>query len=99
MPAALHLPYGPHIAVLLAEEDGRAYACIPNGSVGKWRGFPYPFVTTETSRTIECGTPLVDTERGAEGLASILSALLERRQIGRSRNSRSPLHFSERTRF
>ena len=85
VPAALHLPYGAQIEMLLAEEDDRAYACIPIRSVWNWRGFPYPFVTTETSRTLECGTPLVDTERGAEGLATILSALLERRQIGRSR--------------
>ncbi len=85
VPAALHLPYGAQIEILLAEEDGRAYACIPIRSVWNWRGFPYPFVTTDTSRTLECGTPLVDTERGAEGLATILSALLERRQIGRSR--------------
>ena len=71
--------------MLLAEEDDRVHACLPVRSVWNWRGFPYPFVTTETSRTLECGTPLVDSERGAEGLASILSALLERRHIGRSR--------------
>ena len=83
--------------VLLAEEDDRAYACIPIRSVWKWRGFPYPFVTTETSRTLECGTPLVDIERGAEGLATILSALLERRQIV-ARDSRPPAHHSDRAR-
>jgi CelD/BcsL family acetyltransferase involved in cellulose biosynthesis len=85
VPAAAHLPGGAEIEVLLAEEDDRAFACIPICSVWNWRGFPYPFITTQPLRTIECGTPLVDTERGAEGLASILSALFERRQIGRSR--------------
>jgi CelD/BcsL family acetyltransferase involved in cellulose biosynthesis len=85
VPAALDLPYGAEIEVLLAEEEGRAFASIPIRSLWNWRGFPYPFVTTQGLRTLECGTPLVDTERGAEGLASILSALSERRQIGRSR--------------
>jgi hypothetical protein len=85
MPAARYLRFGAGIKILLAEEDGRAYACLPIRSVWKWHGFPYPFVTSEASRTLECGTPLVDIERGSEALATIFSALAERRPIGRSR--------------
>ena len=85
VPAAHHLRFGAEIDLVLAEEGDRAYACIPIRSVWKWRGFPYPFVTRGGSRTLECGTPLVDTERSAEGLATILSALAESRRMGRSR--------------
>jgi len=85
VPAASHLRFGAEIEILLAEEGDRAYACLPIRSVRKWRGFPYPFVTAEVSRTLECGTPLVDTERGAEGLTTILSALAEMRRIASSR--------------
>ncbi len=86
VPAALHQRLGAKIDIVLAEEGDRAYACIPIRAV--WRypfRFPYPFVTTQVRRTIECGTPLLDAERGAEGMAAILSALSDRRRIGRSR--------------
>ena len=84
IPAALHLKFGGEIDIVLAEEDDRAYACIPIRAVWKFH-FPYPFVTTKVHRTIGCGTPLVDAERGAEGMAAILSALSKRRRITRSR--------------
>jgi hypothetical protein len=84
IPVALHLRFGSEIDIVLAEEDDRAYACIPIRAVWKFH-FPYPFVTTKVHRTIACGTPLVDAERGAEGMAAILSALSKRRRITRSR--------------
>ncbi len=84
IPAALHLRFGGEIEIVLAEEDDRVYACIPVRAMRKYH-FPYPFVTTEVRRTLECGTPLVDAERGAEGMAAILSALSKRRRITRSR--------------
>jgi hypothetical protein len=84
IPAALHLRFGGEIEIVLAEEDDRAYACIPIRALWKYH-FPYPFVTTKVHRTLACGTPLVDAERGAEGMAAILSALSKRRRITRSR--------------
>ena len=81
---ALHEGFGDEIDIVLAEEGGRAHACIPIRAL--WKSpFPYPFVTTKVHRTFGCGTPLVDTERGAEAMAAILSALSERRRIARAR--------------
>ncbi len=85
VPAAHHLRFGAEIDLVLAEEGDRAYACIPIRALRDWRGLPYPFVTAQATRTLDCGTPLVDTERSAEGLAAILSALSENRCIARSR--------------
>lgn len=93
LPAARHLPFGGELEIAFAEEGGRFYGCMPLRPVRRYlRGestqvlrFPYPFVTTQVRRSIECGTPLVDAERGAEALAAIFSALSKRRGITRSR--------------
>jgi Acetyltransferase (GNAT) domain len=85
LPAARHQVFGGELEIAFAEEGDRFYGCMPLRSVRSWRRFPYPFVTTQVRRTIECGTPLVDTERGAEALATIFSALSKRRSIAGSR--------------
>ena len=84
IPAATHLRFGGEIDIVMAEEDNRAYACIPIRAVWKFH-FPYPFVTAKVHRSIASGTPLLDSERGAEGMAAILLALSQRRRITRSR--------------
>lgn len=93
LPAARHQAFGGELEIAFGEEGGRFYACMPLRNVRRYlRGeptqdlrFPYPFVTTQVRRSIECGTPLIDAERGAEGLATILSALSKRRSIAGSR--------------
>lgn len=85
LPAARHQAFGSELEIAFAEEGDRFYGCMPLRSVRRYLRFPYPFVTTQVRRTIECGTPLVDAERGAEGLATIFSALSKRRSIAGSR--------------
>jgi CelD/BcsL family acetyltransferase involved in cellulose biosynthesis len=85
LPAARHQAFGGELEIAFAEEGDRFYACMPLRSVRRHGHSPYPFVTTQVRRTIECGTPLVDAERGAEGLATIFSALSKRRSIAGSR--------------
>lgn len=78
---------GGELEIAFAEEGDRFYACLPLRTVRRWlrAPYPYPFMTTHVRRTIECGTPLVDGERGAEGLAAIFAALSKRRSIAGSR--------------
>ena len=85
LPAARHQAFGGELEIAFTEEGDRFYACMPLRSVRRHGHSPYPFVTTQVRRTIECGTPLVDAERGAEGLATIFSALSKRRSITGSR--------------
>jgi hypothetical protein len=85
IPAAVHQSFGAEIEIAVAEESGSAYACVPLRAVSRWHSFPYPFVTTQVRRSIECGTPLIDAERGAEALGAVLSTLSERRGVKRSR--------------
>lgn len=85
VPASLHQPFGAEMEVVLAESEGRAYACIPVRAVRRQHRFLGPFLTTQVRCTIECGTPLVDAERGVEALAAIFLALSERRKITKSR--------------
>ena len=85
LPAARHQVFGGELEMAFAEEGDRFYGCMPLRSVRRWRRFPYLFVTAQVRRTIECGTPLVDAERGAEALATIFSALSKRRSIAGSR--------------
>jgi len=85
LPAARHQTFGEELEIAFAEEGDRFYGCMPLRSVRSYLRFPYPFVTTQVRRTIECGTLLVDAERGAEGLATIFSALSSRRSIAGSR--------------
>jgi CelD/BcsL family acetyltransferase involved in cellulose biosynthesis len=84
------VPVGPHerfragIEVALAEEGGRVYACLPTRSVGAVGKLLYPFISAEV-REMECGTPLVDNERGTQAMAVILSGLSRQRQLRRAR--------------
>ncbi len=85
IPAAQHLENGDAIHLALAEENDLVYACIPIRAVRDWHGFPYPFVTTQVRRTIECGTPLMDLQRGTEAMTAILEALAAKRGLFDSR--------------
>jgi hypothetical protein len=86
-----HVPVGPEegfkteIEVGFAEEGGRLYACLPVRSVGVIGGFPYPFLSNEVRRDTECGTPLLDQQRGVEAMATILSGLSRRTRLGQAR--------------
>jgi Acetyltransferase (GNAT) domain len=84
---ARHENFGGELEIAFAEEGDRFYACLPLRTVRRWlrAPYPYPFMTTHVRRTIECGTPLVDVDRGAEGFAAIFSALSKRPSIAGSR--------------
>lgn len=85
--AACYDNFGGELEIAFAEEGDRFYACLPLRTVRRWfrAPYPYPFMTTHVRRTMECGTPLVDAQLGAEGLAAIFSALSRRRSIAGSR--------------
>lgn len=90
VPYAL-VPVGPQqrfktgMELALAEEGGRFYACLPTRAVRAISGFPYPFLTTDVRREMECGTPLLDSQRGVEAMATILSGLSGERKLDRGR--------------
>lgn len=85
-----HVPVGPQerfktgIELAFAEEGGRFYACLPTRSVSAMGRLAYPFLATDV-REMECGTPLLDKERGAEGMAAILSGLSRARKLRQAR--------------
>jgi hypothetical protein len=80
VPAAQHLDYGDEIEMAVAEEDGEWVAALPLRKVRYWQRFRYPFVTTAVRRYPYCGNPLLDRERGVEGLTDIFRATAERRR-------------------
>jgi CelD/BcsL family acetyltransferase involved in cellulose biosynthesis len=81
VPAAVHQSFGQEIDLVLAEEGGVFYGCMPVRQVKRWRRFPYPFVTTEVRRMIYCGTPLLDPQRSVEAMEAMLRALRKRKNL------------------
>jgi CelD/BcsL family acetyltransferase involved in cellulose biosynthesis len=88
IPAARHQTFGAEIALAIAEDGGRWYACMPVRDVTRWHKLPYPIVTTQVRRMIYQGTPLVDPERSADAVRALLSGLVARHSAHRLRSSR-----------
>jgi CelD/BcsL family acetyltransferase involved in cellulose biosynthesis len=80
VPAAQHLSYGDEIEMAIAEEGGEWVAAFPLRKVRSWQRFRYPFITTAVRRYPYCGNPLLDPERGIEGLTDIFRAAAENRR-------------------
>jgi hypothetical protein len=85
IPAAEHQSFGSEIDLVVAEDDGRFYGVLPIRRVKRWRGLPYPMVTTQVRRMTYLGTPLIDDSCGIEAVRAILGALVEQRKSGGSR--------------
>jgi CelD/BcsL family acetyltransferase involved in cellulose biosynthesis len=85
IPAAAHQTFGDEIELVVAEEGGRFYACLPIRRVTRWRSLPYKIVTSQVRRMTYLGTPLVAEEYGLEAVTTVLSALVEERRRGGSR--------------
>ncbi len=75
VPAARHLPNGPDMTVVVAEEGGRWYGCVPLCPAPSWRAVRRPVLTTQLRRMIYDATPLVDRERSEEAMACLLAGL------------------------
>lgn len=74
LPAARFQSFGKELQLLVAEEDGRFYGCLPFRHVRRWK-LPYPIVTSQVRRMHYLGTPLVDPGRGVEAAAAMLEEL------------------------
>jgi CelD/BcsL family acetyltransferase involved in cellulose biosynthesis len=85
IPAARHQTFGHEIGLLVAEEGGRMYACVPIRDVARWYKMPYRVVTSQVRRMGYLGTPLVDADRGEEAMRTLLATLVSRRRVSGSR--------------
>jgi CelD/BcsL family acetyltransferase involved in cellulose biosynthesis len=85
IPAARFQTFGDELALVVAEEEGRFFGCVPVRHVKHWHKMPYPIVTSQVRRMPYQGTPLVDPDRGVEAAAAILGAL---EQASRATGSR-----------
>lgn len=80
VPTARYLTGGREIELLVAEEDGRFYGCLPVLPVARWHRLPLRTFTTDVRRMTYLGTPLVDPSRDAEAVRKMLEALTSRRR-------------------
>jgi len=85
MPAARHQTYGHELQLVVAEEDGRMYACFPVRSVRAWNRFRYPLTTSQARRMTYLGTPLVDATRSTEAVGALFQTLLSQRRAREGR--------------
>jgi Acetyltransferase (GNAT) domain len=85
IPAAEHQAFGSEIDLVVAEDGDCFYGVLPIRRVKRWRGLPYPIVTTQVRRMTYLGTPLIDASRGSEAVLAILSTLVDQRKAGGSR--------------
>jgi Acetyltransferase (GNAT) domain len=84
IPAAKHQVYGAEINLVVAERDGRFFACLPVRAVKRWK-FPYPIFTSQVRRMNGMGTPLVDPLGNAEAVAQMLRLLREHKRMFKGR--------------
>ncbi len=84
IPAATHQSFGAKIELVVAEQQGRFFACLPVRHVRRWK-FPYPILTTQVRRMGYLGTPLVDPEGGVEAMSALLTALVGMRRAATAR--------------
>lgn len=75
LPAAAFQTFGHELQLLVAEEHGRFYGCVPVRHVKRWHKMPYPIVTTQVRRMPYQGSPLIDPERGVDAASAMLEEL------------------------
>ncbi len=75
VPAAEHLKNGPAILLVLAEEDGDLFGCLPVQRFGHWRRLRRPVLSSEVRRMPYDSTPLLDRDRGRDAMRAMLVAL------------------------
>lgn len=82
MPAAILLPNGGEILLVIAEDEGRFFGCLPVVWVPRdappsstWPGIRRPAFSTQVRRSRYDGTPLVREQRGVETMSTLLSVL------------------------
>jgi CelD/BcsL family acetyltransferase involved in cellulose biosynthesis len=85
VPAAQHLSHGNEIEMAVASEGGEWVAALPLRNVPSWQRFRYPFVTTAVRRYPYCGNPLLDPDRGTDGLADIFRTAAKRSTVTQGR--------------
>lgn len=84
VPAARYLAGGNSIRLVIAEEQGRFYGCLPVRAHTNWHRLPITTLTTNVRRMTYLGTPLVDGTRGVEAVRSLLDAMGRDREAGRA---------------
>lgn len=75
LPAARHLPNGPRMLLVTAEEDGAWHACFPAQVESAWRAVRRPVLVTKVRRMDYDATPLVDRLHAGRALAATLETL------------------------
>src|SRR5947209_5796824 len=68
LPASRHLAGGTRVVLVVAEEGGRFYACVPVKCASFSRALRPPVVSSWLHLYSFLGTPLVAPERGVEAL-------------------------------
>lgn len=80
LPAATYLPDGERIALVMAEDGGTLYGCMPVKPSVRWSPISVPTMTTDVRRMTYLGTPLVDPSRGGQAVVAMLEALVAARR-------------------
>jgi hypothetical protein len=75
VPAARYLPNGTDMTVVVAEEGGRWYGCMPLCPAPSWRALHRPVLVNQLRRMIYDATPLLGRERTQETAACLLAGL------------------------
>lgn len=75
LPAARHLPNGPRMLLVTAEDDGVWHACFPVQAEPSWRALRRPALVTKVRRMDYDATPLVDPSRATEAWSAIFDVL------------------------
>lgn len=85
IPASRYLAGGTEMRLVIAEEDGRFFACFPVIRIPSnarpsvtWRGIRRATFSSQVRRLRFDGTPLIDEERGAEAATALFSTLTSR---------------------
>jgi CelD/BcsL family acetyltransferase involved in cellulose biosynthesis len=74
-PASRHLKGGKHVALAVAEDGRRFYACLPVHRGIVPTRLPSPVISSWLHQYSFLGTPLVDPERGVDAMRSLLRAI------------------------
>lgn len=89
VPAVSELPHGERISLVVAEDKGRFFGCIPVIAVPKdvrastaWRGIRRPVLSTQVRRLRWDLTPLLNPDRSDEAARAMLNALAQYSRTG-----------------
>lgn len=76
--AARHQEFGDEIELVVAEEEGRFFACLPLRHIRtRWHRLSYQTATTRVRRMNYLGTPLIDPRKGPEAMCALLETVVE----------------------